>query len=300
MRVVVVGMAYAVVTLPVDGFPITHRAVREASITTSVAGSGFTAARTLAALGNEVFLAAPLGEDAEAAAVDAAAYGYGVNSAMCPRSLPHSPRAVVLEDGTGLRQISRDLGEARSTHVELDLGTLATSELIMVDAVLPAAALVAGAQAAGVPVAVDVGTVCGPPGLEHQAYLGADLLVMGLGPGADEGELLRAWRQRSTARLVVVTLGARGAIGLKADCDDVIYLPARDLGPGRRPAGLGATYGATLAHYVFARGCDATAAMDYAATAAAWRIAHGDDDGPTEAVIEEAAAARVSGVAQAP
>src|SRR5699024_9515998 len=223
--------------------------------------------------GDEVYLAAPLGEDAEAAAVDAAAYRYGLNSAMCPRSLPRSPRAVVLQDGSGCRQISRDLGDARSTHVELDLGALATSELIVVDGVLPTAAIISGAQAAGVPVAAGLGAMSGPPGLEHQAHLGADLLVMGCA-GGDELALLRAWRQRATSRLVVVTLGARGAIGLGAGSDEVVHVPAWDLGPGRRPAGLGAIYFATLAHYVFARGYGAREAMDLAATAAAWTIAH--------------------------
>ncbi len=299
MRVVVVGMAYAVVALPVEEFPVGYRPVREASISTAVAGSGFTAARTLAALGDEVFLAAPLGEDAEAVAVDAAAYGHGINSAMCPRTLPRSPRAVVLEDGRGRRQIFRDLGEARSTRVELDLGALATSELIAVDGVLPTAALLSSAQAAGVPVAVGLGALAGPPGLDQQAYLGADLITMSCCPDADEVELLRTWRHRTAARLVVVTLGERGAIGLGPDGDEVIHVPARRLGPGYRPAGLGATYFATLAHYVFARGCDARTAMEYAATAAAWTIAHPDvAEGLGEDVLE--AAARPRGVAQAP
>lgn len=298
MRVVVVGMAYAVVTLPVDGFPVEYRAVRDAPISASVGGAGFTAARTLAALGDEVYLAAPLGEDAEAAAVDVAAYRYGVNSAMCPRSLPRSPRAVVLEGG-GLRQISRDLGEARTAHVELDLGALATSELVMVDGVLPTAALISSAQATGVPVVAALGAVVGPPLLEQQPYLAADLLVMGHCPGGDDAErVLRTWRRRSGARLVVLTLGARGALGMTTDAGEVLRVPARDLGPGRRPAGLGATYAGTLAHYVFARGCDARTAMEYAATAAAWRIAHPEEpDGLGEDVLE-AAAARSDGAAQ--
>lgn len=299
MRVVVVGMAYSVVTLPVDGFPVEYRPVRDAAISTSVAGSGFTAARTFAALGDEVYLAAPLGEDAEAAAVDAAAYGYGINSAMSPRSLARSPRAVVLEDACGHRQISRDLGEARTAHVELDLGALATSDLLVVDGVLPTAALITGARATGVPVTAALGSMRSPPGLEQQPYLRADLVVMGHCPTVDEEVLLRTWRQRSTARLVVVTLGERGAIGMGLS-EELIRVPARDLGPGRRPAGLGATYAATLAHYVFARGCGARAAMEYAATAAAWRITHPDGpDGLGEDVLE-ATAARPDGVAQAP
>lgn len=298
MRVVVVGMAYTVVTLAVDDFPVTYRPVSDAPISSSVAGSGFTAARTLAALGDEVFLAAPLGEDAEAAAVDAAAYRYRVNSAMCSRSLPRSPRAVVLEDGNGQRRISRDLGEARSAHVELDLGALATAELLLVDPVLPTTALVSGAQASGVPVAVRLGPVGEPPGLEHQPYLGADLLVMSHRPGMDPRELLHTWRQRSTARLVVLTLGEHGAIGARNG--EVVQLPARDLGTGRRPAGLGATYFATLAHCIFALGCDPREAMHYAGTAAAWTIANpGAPDGLGRSDLE-AAAARADRVVQTP
>src|SRR5690606_15492165 len=86
-------------------------------------------------------------------------------------------------------------------------------------------------------------------------YLAADLLCLRVGPDVDELELLATWRQRSAARLVVLTLGERGALGATADSTEVIHVPARDLGPGPRPAGLGATYFATLAHFVFARGC---------------------------------------------
>ncbi|MBD8062089.1 carbohydrate kinase family protein [Oceanitalea stevensii] len=297
MRVVVVGMAYAVVTLPVDTFPVEYRAVRDVPISASVGGSGFTAARTLAALGDEVYLAAPLGEDAEGVAVDVAAYRYGVNSAMCPRSLPRSPRAVVLECD-GQRQISRDLGEAPTAHVDLDLGALATSELVIVDGVLPTAALISSAQATGVPVAAALGTVREPPLLEQQPYLAAELLVMSH-DGRDEEHLVRTWRRRSAARLVVVTLGERGAVGMVPHSEEVIHVPARHLGGGLRPAGVGATYAATLAHYVFARGCDARGAMEYAATAAAWTIAHpGEPDGLREDVLE-AAAARPDEAAQA-
>ncbi len=297
MRVVVVGMAYAVVTLPVDTFPVAYRAVRDVPISASVGGSGFAAARTLAALGDEVYLAAPLGEDAEAVAVDVAAYRYGVNSAMCPRSLPRSPRAVVLE-GDGRRHISRDLGDARSARVDLDLGALATSDLVMVDGVLPTAALISSAQATGVPVAAALGTVSQPPLLEQQPYLGAELLVMGH-DGHDEEHLVQTWRRRSAARLVVLTLGARGAVGMVQHSEELLHVPARRLGEGPRPAGLGATYAATLAHYVFARGCDARTAMEYAATAAAWTIAHPSEPGGLREDVLEAAAARAGGAAQA-
>ena len=296
MRAVVVGMAYTVIALAVEGFPVPYRPVRDVPISMSVGGSGFTAARTLATLGNEVYLAAPLGEDADALAVDAAAYRFGINSAMCPRSLPRSPRAVVLEDGDGRQQISRDLGEARTASVELDLGALATCDLLAVDGVLPTAALMSAAQGAGVPVAVGLGTTTTPPALGQQCYLGADLLVMGHDPRVDELELLRAWRRRSSARLVVVTLGSRGAIGMARGTQEVVQVPARDLGPGARPAGLGATYFAALTHCVLARGCDPRTAMHYAATAAAWTIAHpGEPDGLREDVLE-AAAVRPDGV----
>lgn len=311
MRTLVVGMAYTVHTVPVEDFPVAYQRVRDVPITTSVGGSGFVVARTLAGYGNEVFLAAPLGEDAAAATVDAAAYRYGVNSAMSPRTLTRSPRAVVLEDRHGHRLVNRDVGEAPATRVELDLGALATSDLLVVDGVLPAEALITGARTVGVPVAVGLGRTSAPPMLEQQPYLAPDLLCLRVGPVVDELELLATWRQRSAARLVVLTLGERGALGATADSTEVIHVPARDLGPGPRPAGLGATYFATLAHFVFARGCAPGEAMEYAAAAAAWTVAHpGTPDGLREGVVQEAAAvtdpaarepaAPTDGLAQAP
>src|SRR5690606_17287220 len=115
---------------------------------------------------------------------------------------------------------------APATRVELDLGALATSDLLVVDGVLPAEALITGARAVGVPVAVGLGRTSAPPTLEQQPYLAADLLCLRVGPDVDELELLATWRQRSAARLVVLTLGERGALGATADSTEVIHVPA--------------------------------------------------------------------------
>lgn len=289
MRVVVVGVSYVVTTLPVDAFPVEHTVVRDVQgITSSVAGPAFLTARTLAALGDEVYLASPLGEDAEGAIVDAAAYAYGLNTAMCPRTLTYTPRAVALEDGGGRRLLSCDLDDARSSRVEVDLGALVTAELLVLDDLQASAPLIAAAHAAGIAVAVDLGAVAGPPTLEQQAYLAADLLLLGSDHfQGQEEDVLRAWRERSSARLVVVALESGDALALPAGAEDVVQVPTR--GSSLAPDGARAARFATLVHYVFGRGQGAAQAMLYAATAASTVSFPPERDGLSEETIETAA-----------
>lgn len=298
MRVVVVGVSYVVTTLPVERFPIEHSAQREVryGITSSVAGPAFLAARTLAALGDEVYLASPLGEDAEGAIVDAAGFAYGINTAMCPRLLVRTPRAVVLEDPSGLRQLNCDLGDTTAARVELDVGALATADLLVIDHMEVGTALVDAANAARVPVAVDVGTVEGPPTLEQQAHLQADLVVMSDANARGHGEqVLRTWRERTRARLVVLTLGSGGAIAMAAGSEEVVHVPAGlPLGEHARAA-----YLASLAHDVLGRAEEALQALGNAAAAASATGRTRAREALAEEVVEVTAVA-VGPVAQAP
>src|SRR5690606_41922861 len=77
VRTLVVGMAYTVHTVPVEDFPVAYQRMRDVPITTSVGGSGFVVARTLAGYGNEVFLAAPPGDAAAAARAEERRVGEG-------------------------------------------------------------------------------------------------------------------------------------------------------------------------------------------------------------------------------
>lgn len=299
MRVVVVGVSYAVTTLPVDGFPIEHTAVRQVhhGVTSSVAGPAFLIGRTLAALGDEVYLASPLGEDAEGAMIDAAGYAYGVNTAMCPRSLARTPRAVVLEDPSGRRQLNCDLGDAPTASVELNLGALSTAELLVLDGQI-GTPLVAAANEAGVPVAVDVGAVTGPPTLQQQAYLGADLIAMSNDQlGEHEDAVLRTWRERTRARLVVLTLGLDGVLAMSAGSEDVVHVPARRPGPVGESAR--AAYVATLVHHVFGRAEEAAQALAHATAAASIATHPAEREALSEEYVETAAD-RAGLAAQAP
>lgn len=282
MRAIVAGIASQEMVVPVDGFPIPYSDLRWVphQIGTSVGGVGFAVARTLAALGDEVQLAAPLGEDAAAAAIDAAAFRFGMTTALCTRTLPRTPRAVVLVAPDGRRQVNADPGDAASAHLDPDLfpGPLLTADVLVLDNIPMCAPLVAAGAAAGVPVAVDLQDVRGVENPDDAPFLAADVLSMCHERVRHrEEETLLALRDRSSARLLVMTLAEQGCLVLAPEMARPVHVPAHDVGPARNPSGGGDAFFGALVHYLFAERVAPLTAVRRAGVAASWVISHRDD-----------------------
>jgi sugar/nucleoside kinase (ribokinase family) len=282
MKAVVVGLATQGTILPVEGFPVPYTPARSVphQITTCVGGAGFTVSRTLAALGDEVCLAAPLGEDAAAAAIDAVAFRYGVSTALCVRTLAHTPRDVILTDPTGRRHVSSDLGDVPSAH--LDPASLAeplrTTDVVLLEDIGLSRPVVAVARAAGVPVMADLHDVAGPLDPDGDELLGVDVLVMSNGRvrGREEDVLL-ALRERSGARLLVMTLAGDGVLALTPELARPLHLEAYSSGPVTNPDGAGDTFFAALAHFLVSEKHPPVAALRRSAVAVGWVLAHPEE-----------------------
>jgi sugar/nucleoside kinase (ribokinase family) len=303
MKAVVAGIASQEMLLPVDGFPVPYDRVRRVphQISTSVGGVGFAVARTLAALGDEVHLAAPLGEDAAAAAIDAAAFRFGVTTALCTRTLPRTPRAVVLVDPAGRRQVNTDPGDAASARLDPDVlpEPLRTTDVLVLDHIPMCVPLVRVAAEAGVPVAVDLQEVRAVVSPDHEDFLAADLISMcNERVRGREEEVLLAVRGRSAARLLVMTLASDGVLVLTPELGRPLHVPAHDVGDVPNPAGAGETFFAALVHYLYGARLSPLAAVGRAVVAAAWVISHPEEpdwlsSGVVEAVTSAADPARV-------
>lgn len=282
MRAVVVGLATQGTLLPVEGFPVPYTPTRSVphQISTCVGGAGFNVSRTLAALGDEVSLAAPLGEDAGAAAIDAVAFRFGVSTALCVRTLARTPREVILVDPSGLRHVSSDLGDVLSAHLDLTglIEPLHTTDVVLLDDIALSRPVVAVAKAAGVPVMADLHDVVGPQQLGDDALLGADVLVMSNGAvrGREEDVLL-ALRERSGARLIVMTLAEDGLLALTPELARPLHVEAYSTGPVEHPDGAGDTFFAALAHFLVGRKQAPVAALRRAAVAAGWVLEHPEE-----------------------
>lgn len=294
MKAVVVGLASQETILPVEGFPVPYSRTRSVphQITAAVGGAAFAVCRTLAALGDEAWLAAPLGEDAAAAAIDAAAFRFGLSTALCSRTLARTPRSVILTDPSGRRQVSTDLGDVPSFHLDpaAFAEPLRTTDVVLMDNLDLCRPVLAVAHAAGVPVMVDLQDV-GEPLRADDEMLGVDVLSMSNARvrGREEDTIL-ALRERSPARLIVMTLAGDGVLALTPEMARPVHVPAHDVGAVTHPYGAGDTFFAALGHYLVAERLAPVAAVRQAVVAAAWVISHPDEPDWLSAEVVEAVA----------
>ncbi|MEE6271911.1 carbohydrate kinase family protein [Georgenia sp. MJ206] len=282
MKAVVVGLATQGTVLPVEGFPVPYTAVRSVphQITTCVGGAGFAVSRTLAALGDDVSLAAPLGEDAAAAAIDAVAFRFGVSTALCVRTLARTPREVILTEPSGRRHVSSDLGDVPSAHLDPAMlaEPLRTTDVVLLDDIALSRPVVAVAKGAGVPVMADLHDVPGPLDLVGDEMLGVDVLVMSnRHVRGREEDVLLAIREQSAARLLVMTRAEDGLLALTPELARPINVEAYSTGPVAHPDGAGDTFFAALAHFLVGEKHAPVAALRRAAVAAGWVLAHPEE-----------------------
>lgn len=262
MKTVIVGIANLQTSVPVEAFPVEYQPSRylPGRIVTSVGGVGFNVARVLAGLGGSVSLAAPLGSDVPARAILAEAERLGLRTHLCTDTLAHTPRSVVLHAPDGRRQINTDLDGALTTSFD---ASLFASEVAGADAAVLgnldfSRPFLPIARDLGVPVVVDLQDVAGPDNPYDQDFLAADILVMSHERlTSPPHEFLRDLSARSTARLMVLTLGAAGSLALTADDTGPWHTPAMDVGPLANTTGAGDSFTAALTHYLL--GCRATA-----------------------------------------
>ncbi|OKL53787.1 hypothetical protein BSZ39_07635 [Bowdeniella nasicola] len=163
MKVIVVGIANQRTTVPIGSFPVTlhHDASYHHEIRHSVGGMGFSVARALSALGNDVALAAPLGEDYPTALIDTEAYRFDMSTHLCTRSLARTPRSVVLYDDAGARQIFNDLTDSPGIafHVDDLLPDVTQADITVLTSRRMAAGLATELAKRNLPFAVDLQNV---------------------------------------------------------------------------------------------------------------------------------------------
>ena len=270
MHVLVVGIANLQTTLPVDGFPVEYEPVRYLphKIRSTFGGVGLNQARQLAALGDHVQLAAPIGTDATGTALIQDLKAAGIDGTQSVRTLEQTPRSVILVEPSGRRAIFTDLGGALDHRFEpanIEQAIRASDAVVLanLDFSRP---LLPVASSHRRPVAVDLQVLRDPDDAYHQDFLAADLLSLsheGLGD-ASPGGVLRALRARSAARLVVITLGADGCLAA-GDGLDATHIPAQRV-PGDT-AGAGDCFFASLVHYLLGQQCSPETALAQASAA---------------------------------
>jgi sugar/nucleoside kinase (ribokinase family) len=211
----VAGLVNLETTVPVEAFPLPHRAVL---FTTGVASTpsavGWNVALALHTLGTEVVLLALLGDDPAGRVIREEAAAAGITTEF--RLSRDTPQSLVLYDPPGRRRAETDLKGLQEAVFPADrfAATLASCELAVLCNVNWTRPLLPRARAAGVPIATDLHEACSLDNAYDADYLTqADLLFLSgeqlpVAPQAFAENI----RRRVAPDIMGIGLGARGAL----------------------------------------------------------------------------------------
>ncbi|MBN1242723.1 MAG: carbohydrate kinase family protein [Spirochaetales bacterium] len=276
MRVLVSGLVNIETTLRVDGFPIEYRPVLYpfGGVSSSVSGVGVNVAAALKRLGDEVAFLSLVGADA---AGDLALEGLsrlGVPTDGVLRDLDATAQSVILYDGDGRRQINVDLKDIQERRYPAGRfrAAAAGADAFVLCNINFNRELLPLARESGKPVFTDVHTLSDPADDYNEDFMAAAevLFVSDERLWAPPAEAARELMDRYGCRIVVVGLGAKGALLLETGSPALAVSAVR----ARKvisTIGAGDALFSAFAHFLLA-GRRAPEALELATRFASWKI----------------------------
>jgi len=276
VRILVSGLVNIETTLRVDGFPIEYRPVLYpfGGVSSSVSGVGVNVAAALTRLGDEVGFLSLIGADA---AGDLALDGLsrlGVPTDGVLREMPATAQSVILYDGDGRRQINVDLKDiqerrypaGRFRAAAAGAGAFVLCNINFNRELLPPA------RETGKPVLTDVHTLSDPADAYNADFMSAAdaLFLSDERLWAPPAEAARELSERYGCRVVVVGLGAKGALLLEKGRSPVT-VPAVRARKVVSTIGAGDALFSAFAHFHLA-GRSAEESLRLATRFASWKI----------------------------
>jgi ribokinase len=276
-RVFVAGLINIETTVAVDGFPLVYFPCRYPffGLQTTVSGVGYNVAKALTALGNQVEFASLIGKDDNGKVARASLARDGTADDLILDTLQETAQSVILYDPQGRCQIHVDLKDIQEQVYPLAAARAAIqgSDLAVICNVNFARPLLAVAREAGKPIATDVHDLADLDDDYNRDYIqAAEILFL-----SDESlpeppeNLLPRLMDQTSAEIVVIGLGAEGAVMAVRSDAYIGWMPAVQIRPVVNTIGAGdALFSAFLDHY--SRTKDPYASIEAATVFASYKI----------------------------
>lgn len=242
-KFIVAGLINVETTCKIESFPLSYAPVRYPffGLKTTVSGVGYNVAKALTTLGNEVDLLSIIGNDSLSHVVRHAVQDHAIADKRVLSLMDETAQSVILYDETGKRAIHVDLKNIQETLyplVHLDFTGVDLAVLCNINFTRP---MLEQAKQAGVPIATDVHTLRSLEDDYNRDYMtAADILFMsdeGL-PMSPQEWVWRVW-ERYPAPILVIGMGAKGALlAIRAE-QRISHFPARALRPIVNTIGAG-------------------------------------------------------------
>ncbi len=276
-RILVAGLVNVETTVRADGFPLTYEPVRYTffGVQSAVSGVGYNIARALHALDADVRLLALIGDDPAAQLVRQQLAADGLSAAhVLPRQTA-TAQSVVISDPSGQRMIFTDLKDAQESSYPAErfdtaLHGCAAAVLCNINYTRP---LLERARQAGVPIITDVHVISSLDDDYNRDFMAAASVLfqsherLPVAPA----EWARQVIERYHTPIVVVSLGADGALLAERDAASVLHIPAASVRPVVSTIGAGDALLACFVHG-YAAGMPPAAALRRATIFAAYKI----------------------------
>ncbi len=276
MKILVSGLLNIETTVAVRGFPIAYYPIDYPffGVDSAVSGVGYNVAKALTALGDEVSLVSFLGRDPEGDRILRQLREDGLSAEQIRLDLRRTPVSVVLYDPEGRRQIYCDLKDIQDRLPDPAplAETLQGCDLAALCNINFNRQLIKAARRRGITTATDVHVLGSVEDEYNRDFMeNADLLFLSdeALPCAPE-DFLRRLRDRYGSRVIVLGMGAKGAMLLERDGEPLripAWVPAKVV----NTVGAGDALFSSFLH-CYARGADPETALRRAVVFAGIKI----------------------------
>ena len=281
MKIIVSGLINIETTVKVRNFPIPYYPIDYPffGIASDVSGVAFNLAKAFKSLGDETQLVSFIGKDEEGSRILKRLADEDISLQMLRQELAETPASVVLYDEEGKRQIYCDLKDIQEKRLETENGTF-TEALEKCDMVAACnvnfnRSLLKAAKKMGKRIATDVHVLEDTEDAFNKEFMeNADILFLSdekLPCGPEE--FLRKLKERYPAQVVVIGMGAKGALLYDRSEEKVYCLEAVRCEKVVNTVGAGDALFAGFLHF-YGKGYRAVEALERAEIFAAEKIMH--------------------------
>jgi acarbose 7IV-phosphotransferase len=242
-------------TLQVESFPIHYIPVRYPffGINSTVSGVGYNIARALSALGDAVSLLSIIGKDSGGHLAVQELKAAGLSPDFVVQQALQTAQSVILYDREGRRQINVDLKDIQDQQYPEPLFRQASGEasLLVLCNVNYSRPLLRLAKQAGKIIATDVHAISSLDDAYNQDFMAAaDILFL-----SDElipeppADFIQQLTDRFAPGLVVIGMGARGALLYQRTSGTIVQIPSVTVRPVVSTIGAGDALFSSFLHY---------------------------------------------------
>lgn len=254
-KILVAGLTNIETTLKIDQFPLNYSAVNYPffGINTTVAGVGYNIAKALSSLGDQINFLTMTGQDFSGEMVKNATQQIRLATDYISQKLENTPQSIILYDGEGRRQIHVDLKDVQEQAYppKQFRDALEGCDLAVLCNINFTRSYLYQVREAGIPLATDVHTIGQLDSNYDGDYMrAADILFM-----SNENlpcpplEWTKQLQERYTAGIIVIGLGAEGALLAVRAEQTVRHFPAVKTRPVVNTIGAGDALFSAFVHY---------------------------------------------------